>query len=309
MAAWQEIIGLAKISEFGIQNLGGTARNCSACPDLWIWNPESWRHSKVCRSLAEILKSWPHDRKLLCLPRPPNLVFIIMAAWQSLHKACQDSSILAAWQEIIGFAKILQAGIQNRGGTARNCRACQDHRIWYPESWQHIKIYKRLAKILKPWLQGRKLVHLPRSQKLALTRNYWACQGLKNLGGMARNYWAYQELRIWYTEFWRHGRKLLGLQKPRNLQLESRIMAAWHDLQKSCQDSKILAAWQEMIGLARTSECGIQNPGGMARNYWACQDLRIWNPGSWRHSKVCRRVAKILKSWRHGRMFLGLPRP
>ncbi len=98
---------------------------------------------------------------------------------------------------------------------------------------------------------------------------------------MPGNYWACQDLTIWYSESWRHGKVCRGLAK-----IYSTILVAWQeniglaemslaDLQKA-----ILAAWQEIVGLAKTSEFHTQNHSGHMAMF-------------------CRRLAKILKSWRH----------
>ncbi len=77
---------------------------------------------------------------------------------------------------------------------------------------------------------------------------------LQNLGGMAGNYWPCQDLTIWYSESWRHGKVCRGLTKI---------------------SPTILAAWQETIGLAGMLQADLKNVGGMAGKYWACQDLTI----------------------------------
>ncbi len=92
---------------------------------------------------------------------------------------------------------------------------------------------------------------------------------------MAGYYWAYQDLIIWYPE------SRQGLQKACQV---SENMAAWQEIialveisQAGIQNqgrqetvglaktSKILAAWQDIIGLAETLQADIQNQGGMAR--------------------------------------------
>ncbi len=86
LAAWQDIIGLAKILQADCRILAAWHEIIGLCQDLTIWYSESWRHGKVCRGLAKIY-----------------------------------STILAAWQEIIGLAGMLQhvqAASHNLGGMA-----------------------------------------------------------------------------------------------------------------------------------------------------------------------------------------------
>ncbi len=96
-----------------------------------IWYSESWRHGKVCRGFIKIsptiLAAWQEiiglagmlqahlqnlggmAGQILGMPRPHDLVFRIMAAWQGMQITCQDPSILAACQQIIELANILQS--------------------------------------------------------------------------------------------------------------------------------------------------------------------------------------------------------
>ncbi len=115
LAAWQDIIGLAKILQGDCRILAAWHEIIGLCQDLTIWYSESWRHGKVCRGLAKIY-----------------------------------STILAAWQEIIRLAGMLQhvqAASHNLDGRAGSYWACQDIMIWYPESWRHGKVCRGLAKI------------------------------------------------------------------------------------------------------------------------------------------------------------------
>ena len=65
--------------------------------------------------------------------------------------------------------------------------------------------------------------------------------------------------------------------------------------------------WEEIIGFAGKSETGIQNLGGVARNYWDSEDLRVLYPDSWRHGTICQGLARMAESWWYGKIAKGLP--
>ena len=90
--------------------------------------------------------------------------------------------------------------------------------------WQDCK---RLANVLETW----------RHAKTSTTTANVSESGTQNLCGTAGI----------DSESLHPGRKLLGVLKSQKL--VSRILVAWQDLQKACQDSRKLVAWQYIIGL------------------------------------------------------------